>query len=714
MQKLIFAFCILQNIFFQSQIFAEEPYYWFNSCSNLTEQKDWILNNAANIQDGLLRSTPSGNWCTTKTEFSLPMLTIEGMLKFSEGEGTFQMALGSGNEMIWNLIYENKKTLKGEVWKSRVQGAANLQQYPESEHSLKDVPFETWLPLSIIKKPNNLEIWLNHKMLEKIKVSPHSMPIAFKTTGLLHVECDEFEVRSFSSDTGTLDDSTLVKGTKFPEGWKQRSGVWSTVWLPRSKQFVVCQSMDTQAEMAFGHELTEGASISAKVRFENRGQVGLGLVNEKTGQGQRVLLRQNTDYGVLGETVNAGTALMSFRGAAHIFPGLWNHLKLQCKLGKIVVEVNGIQISEMESSNYGHPYLVSDGTPSALFRDIVITGISKSNTVLLPAMPVTESIKSFSVAKAHPKNPHGEFDDLSLEPGQSMVLSTMLIDRSELSWMMRPREIGGQLSLNGLDEKGQKIFTSEVDFTKGANLTWEIQPPSDVPRVETNTNSRWDLGLQRVDQKLMFYVDGREVRQVALPKDCGPLFMEWGRIKGDFSIESQSYGWEDARIFDLLEPSRLKSATKYWRFNFPTSIKMLGLNKAIQGPLGPINLKEPLGMGHQIYLQSRGAQNMPESRRHHVEWASGANTIRISTVLLDDGCEVQWSYNDNVYGNKRLRTQQIQLLAGVNGQRQFRVWVSGEPLGEALDVGSCAWNFAIKPESELSEHYWQRILFRIR
>ena len=710
MKKIVLALLFLQTLFLQKISFAEESFYWFNSCSSAVEDYGWSLNNAANIQDGVLYLSPSGNWCSTKKIFTMPSMTLHGMLKFEEGEGAFQMALGSGNEMIWNWRFEKKSALKGAVWKSQIQRPINDAPMPESEYSAEDFPFDTWLPLSMIKNPKGIEVWLNHKMVEKTKGSPPEMPIAFRATGLLNVEADEFEVRSISSDTRSLDDLTLEKSAAFPEGWTQRSGVWSTVLLPKMNVLAVCQSMESHAELGFVEELIEGSSISAKVRFEGKGQVGLGLIDEKTGLGLRVLIRKNEGFGVVGESLNAGTALMSFRSSAQIFPGLWYNLNLHCRRGLVAVELNGTPVGEMDCQPYGRPYLVSDGAPSALFREVKISGLKKLNKVSLPTMAMAEVFRPLGSTTVPPTT-GGDFDDLNLELGNTMVLSTLLIDHSELFWKMGPREKGGQLSFNGLDEGGQKILASLLDFTEEAKLKWTIQSPTNVPVMELKREGQWVLGLQRIGQKLLLIVDAKEVGQVTLPNDCGPIFIEWGRVQGDFSFEHVSYGWTEAQIFDLWNSSKHKSATRFWNMNIPSPLKTKDRRSPIKGPLGTMTLKEQLGLNHRVFLQSRDAQSLPQARRHVVEWTSESKVIRVVIVLLDDGCDVQWTYNDSVIGRKRLRTSQMQLLAGFDAQKKFRVWISGESLGEAQDVGSGEWKFVLRPETEASDHYWHRVLW---
>ena len=715
MKKIIFAILISLTIFWQKTIFAEEFFEWYNSFSNPIEIYDWNLTASTNNQDGVLRLTSSDNWCTTKMTSSLPKMEIKAMLKFKEGEGAFQVALGTGNQVIWSISFENNDVIKGAVWKSQILMPNNLSPRPVSEYNADNFTFGQWVPLSIQKTPKGLEIWLNHKMLEKINLSPAEMPINIRTTGLLQVECDEFVVRSLSSEAGNLDDSSLEKGGAIANGWTQVSGVWSTVLLPKTNALAICQSMETQAELVFVDELTEGSSISAQIRFGHHGQVGLGLRNEKSQQGLRVLLRQNSSYGLVGEIVNAGVASMSIRSSAQIFPGLWNHLRLHCRRGRIAIEFNGVFMGEMDCKQYGRPYLMSDGASSALFRDVKISGIKEVNPRSIPLIPLDDFIKSStstSVITASSKSMYG----LPLDIGKPILLPTLLIEESKLIWKMNYINNGGLLNIDGLDVSRKRIFTSVLDFSKEDLLTWAVKSPPSEPLAEINRLNEWEIALQRIGQNLLLSVDGKVIGQLSLPKDCGPIAIELEGTQGDTILSALQYGWINAQKFDLWDESNFKTATTYWDLNFPKVLKVNHnkgkIEKHIErGPLGTIALKDQLGLNHRIFLQSRDAKNLPKARRHVVEWISDAQNMSVSIVLLDDGCEVQWSYNDKVIGRQRFETTQIQLLAGFDAQNKFRVWFNGQPLGEALDIGLRLWKFVLRSETEGAEQYWQKILW---
>ena len=722
MKKLSLILFIFLTFLLPKAVFAEEFFEWFNSFSNSVEIHAWDLPASSNIEDGVLRLTSSDNWCSTKRTFPLPKMEIKAVLKFKEGDGAFQVALGSGNEMIWSLSFDKNNALKGAIWKSQILIANNSSARPMIEYNADDISFDQWMPLSIIKRPKGFEIWLNYKLLEKINLSPPEMPVAFRKTGLLQVECDEIEVRPLSSEAGNLDDSSLEKGLAISNGWTQLSGVWSTVLMPKTNTLAICQSMDTNAELVLVDELTEGSSISAQVRFDHKGQVGLGLRNEKTEQGLRVLIRQNDSNGLVGEFVNAGVASMSFRSPVQIFPGLWYQLNLHCRRGRVAIELNGKLMGEMESKQYGRPSLLSDGASSALFREVKISGRKGVNTISTPLISLDNFIKS-TMSMPELALSAKKMDGFPLDIGKPMFLPILLIEESKLIWKMSYFDKGGFLNVHGLDENRKKIFTSILDFTKDESKTEDDESPSlqrvekkksgapSQPVAKTKLMSIRDIALQRIGQDLLITVDRKTIDQINLPNDGGPISIELEPTEAEMNLTALNYGWMNAQKVHFWDESKYKTATNYWRMKLPRFSKEMNNNHTVRGPLGTVTLRDQLGLNHRIFLHSRDALHLPSARRHVVEWSSDDQTMSVSIILLDDGCEVQWNYNDRVIGRQRLKTLQIQLLAGFDAQNKFRVWISGQPLGEALDVGSRLWKFALRPETEGSEQYWQQVLW---
>lgn len=884
-------FCFVLHLFHGN---TEESLVWFNSCSTPTERHGWKLDGSAQFINEGLTTTSSGNWCHSGNSFKGLNQSLSWMIKFREGEGDFKVGLSSGNELSWKIKCIKMKHLGEYIWTSQIENAHK----PNNEaRSVGSLPFDTWLPFSIIRRDHRCEVWLNDQMIEKLNTPPRELSIAFKTTGTLLAECDEFEVRSISPETGTLDDLSLKLDAKLPNSWEPLSGIWSTAYLPRHEDIVVCQSMENHAELVFKAELTEGSSLSAGVRFEGKGQVGIGMHQEKLGEGYRVLIRQNVNNGIVGEQVKLGSSVMLFRGEVKVFPGIWYNLKMLCRRGKVSVELDGQFVGEFDAGRYGRPYLVSDGAASALFRDIKVQGLSLPVDVEVPIHINPSAVKSGSwqaeavnelnpigdspyteiagqifglkwqtnwtwipdnskniwlgwnntnesfelnfipvdqhievalfytgkdvsrmriecpgelyqrCVRGRPSQPFcifketisndlwgkgikiqmarkvfqgknsmeiaiegrsigawslsldpkirlamgsegtskiktffyknenftlmdqdglkmfestlgarrllgGSFDNDGLASGQNMVLSTLLMAHSELLWNMGPRDKGAKMNLNLLDERGQTIFSSRVDFRQEAILTWTTLIPKKIPMVSTERTSRWNLGLKRDEQQLWLKINDKEFQSIDLPKGCGPLSVEWGLINGDFIIEKEIYVWTNAKIFDLCDVQRLKSATKDWTLALTPLADPVGTKKVPFGPWGKMVLKEKLGMNHQVFLQSRENRELPVGRQHNIEWSSKNVTFRISIILLDDGCEVRFSKNDKVCHVRRLQSQQIQLLAGVEGQNQFRVWLAGEPMGEAIEVESTEWTFSIQSESSTSEQLWHRVIWK--
>jgi hypothetical protein len=392
--KLILCFVCFCHLFV---VCADTSLPWFNSCSTNLEKNTWELNGAAQEMSGTLVTTANGDWCKNKLSFSQPQILMEWMIQLDESQGAFEVMLGGDlNQVIWRLSKE-KNPLGAPIWKSGIEISASIKEISPREKVIENVATGKWLSFSVVKRVKTCEIWLEGKLLESFKWAPEAIQIVFRASGDLIVKCDEFFIDALALELGRLDDSTLEKNGKMPTGWTQRKGVWSTIWMPRSDRLALCQSMETYGWLSFAESLTEGSTYTAEVRFDGKGQVGIGIFDASGEAGCRVMIRQHVSYGIVGENCEQGRYNMLFRNGVTVFPGVWYTLSMSCRGGMVYVKLNGADVGVFESQNYGYPALLSDGALGAFYRNIKIGEVRLGKEILVPLQLSQGTVKSESV-----------------------------------------------------------------------------------------------------------------------------------------------------------------------------------------------------------------------------------------------------------------------------------------------------------------------------